>query len=530
MSVVIALDPGVPTGTTPLEGPRPDPRSPAFRDLEEKTVARFRVLAREYGTARRRRSAVVVPGHPELVLDGSLLGRMVLSYSTQGWSGIEQARDALLALQRGGKTEIEDGLFFAAVRDLLSHLIGRTLVDLEARAAQLATDALKSSSEQLEKGSKQLGLKTQQIGRFPAPVDDEPDTSEPVHRHTLENHELCGRLHTQLLAVAKEFVAVAAFKRHLAVVPKPGSQDEKDLKESIESYAKRAGTALQAAVFTKECPIGLLGVRLVDLDTTQEQFEGRLAQVLQLLTESVTDVRKTALGERAPGVVGPSATRLPEGRVHLADFRPSLEVRLLTKAAEGIENDRAWLPLLHEETWDRMLAEPGLVQGGFGYAVAGHYRLALLERKKADEARAAEKSAIWRWVEIIAAGLSIAALILFPWGAVPLLTVALETGAAAAALVVATHQIVELYTQVQLAKRLVVAGLMVGGSAAQGAEVLAGLGALAQFRLTVYGEALKDIGLVALGELIGTRLAAARHAVRGYGYVQDIKTLLGPAR
>ncbi|MGP3774932.1 hypothetical protein ACTWJ8_29365 [Streptomyces sp. SDT5-1] len=531
MSVHIVLDPGVPV-RPPMVGPEPDPRSPGFRDLEEKAVAEFRRLAASYLAARGRRPVVTLPGSPAIRLDGSLFGRLALAYAADGWTGVEEIRDNLLDLLKSGAAKGPDGAFFATARDLLRLLVERTLIDLETRAAELAGAALKASGEALDRGKKQLRFHTDTYERVGQRADDL--NTDPVVVHRVDNHELCGRLHAQLVKVAREFVAVAAFQRHLDVVRDPAGREADDLRASVEAYAGRAGRLMKAPLFTKECPLGLLGIRLVDIDTTQETFEHRLAQVLALLTTSVTAARKYTLGARAPGVIGPGAAPTRVGKDPTPyDFTPAPELRLLTAAAAGVEKDPAWLPLLHEETWDRMLDEPGLVQGAFGYVVASRYRLALLERKKADEAEAASKRTFWRFVEIVAAGLSIAALLLFPWGAVPLLALVesgLAAGAAAAALVVGAHQIGELYAQVALSERLLVSRLMVGGAAAQGAEVLSRLGAVAQFRLTVYGEALKGVSLVVLGELVGMRLAAARYAVRGYGYAQDLRTLLGPAR
>lgn len=67
--------------------------------------------------------------------------------------------------------------------------------------------------------------------------------------------------------------------------------------------------------------------------------------------------RKVTLGGRAP-VWSARWSPAYEGAPPWPASGPRSRHVCSAKAAECIERNRAWLPLLHTETWDRMLGEP----------------------------------------------------------------------------------------------------------------------------------------------------------------------------
>lgn len=531
MSVLIRLDPGVRgLDAGPIVPPTaavPDERSTEFRRLEQDVVAEFERMATAYLKARGKTGGgVIAPGladKSEVALDRSLLGGLCLRYVMEGWPGVAEVQGALMALaKKPGVVSAADLNFFCRTRDLLRRLISRTLIDLEAHAARLVLSGEQDCRAAVYKTQLALGVKSPQ-------ERIEAGTMTPDNRpgqYVMDNAERAARLHGKLLQLATVLRGVNEVLRAKAYVSRGRYSNESTIANFdriAAETAREAGPFLQDPIFVKECPLGLLGIRLVELGTTREEMEHRLGSVLDRLVTSLDTLRKSAPGGRAERVIGPRAFRAQGGY----DLTGGPELMLMTAAFNGMTKDRGWLPLVHQPTWERMVRDEQLPQGGFGFAVASQYLRELRARRRTQQAVARAEAERWRTIDRIASGLSLAAFVFAPVGGAVLRAAGWALSAASVVLLV--HQVTATLEQATLADEKLLAGVGVNGPEARGADFLADLGEAAWFRQNVYGEVAGQIAISALAMFAGGRLPpAAREAIEHYGYLQDIKALMEP--
>jgi hypothetical protein len=243
-----------------------------------------------------------------------------------------------------------------------------------------------------------------------------------------------------------------------------------------------------------------------------------------MLGETLTQLAKTPMGKRADQV-------LPSGMPKEAalDLTGGPERMVVRAAAAGVDKDRAWLPMLHEPTWDALIRSGDLPPGGFGYVVATHYRNALIERRIASEAEAATVRKLLGGVQVVAAALSIVGLVLAPFGGVAIIAAAtaeLSATAAAVSVAAVVSQVAGMVNEMTASGLALDVGL--SGPDPLAAEHLADLGERARFLNEMTGDFVDQISEQALIELLGKSLPLVKLAWVGYGYCLDLQTLLGP--
>lgn len=537
MGIQIVLDPGVGDANAPElpEGPAPvDERSPGFRDLERKVLAEYDRIATVYEDRRGKGGAGVLdsglPDRSPVVVDRTLLAGLCLRYVTDGWAGIAAVQDTVMdPYRRPTEMGPEDIRFFQQTRALLRMLIARTLVDLEERAAQWVREGEKACSAEVQRTWELLGIKTPEEQRR---VVGKGARSQPT-TYAAEKTELLGRLHRALHAIAAVLrdVAEAQFAKEY-IRGSRGWTPGTDL--NFDRIA--AGSATIAAELTKdplfaeECPLGLLGVRLTDRLTTRDDLADRLGAVLDRMRASLARLRGSEVGGRAERVVGDPSTFKPD----TDDRSGGPEVVLIDEAFRQMQKDRdgdkgtgiGWLPLVHQPTWERMVREGGLPEGGWGLAVAEQYLRVLRARRAADAAKAKEEALFWQRIDKVASGLSLLAFVAVPVGG--LVLAAARGVLTVASVTLLVHQVTSAVEQASLADEKILSGVAVSGAEAVGADVLAEVGEAAWIRHTVYGDTLQSITVMMLAELIGARVELVRQAVDHYSYLEDIRTLMEP--
>ncbi|WP_433044903.1 hypothetical protein [Dactylosporangium sp. CS-033363] len=576
MTLLIRVDPGVATPADPgpalpgaaLPGADEEPKpelTPAERDI----VAAYRLLCAGYerrlDAIRPRRTGPVrlpdfpavyptLPGAPAqsgrparepvdlppVPLDGTLLGSLCFVYAVHGWAAIEAVQQAVLdaylrAVKARGPADVEQlaSRFFAATRDLLARLVHQTLAELEARAAAVVTAGLAVSRTKIEEACRQLGVEVLELDE-PAPPYTGPPGTTTTSRYVFASRELSIAVHRQLVTIARQMSVLGTLLGYQRGMERRGDAPRSgparaNYLESIEVLKRNAKqtdliveSLRKADVFTERCPLALLALSMVGRFTTRLDMEDRLGSVLAQLRESAAQLTRIRMGERVGTLTAGAA-----GAADL-DLTGGPERAVLRAALKAVGEDRRWTPMLHEPTWDALIRTGDVPPGGFGYVVAQQYRAALIEHRIAAEAEAAADRRLMGGVQRVAAALSLAGLVLAPFGGVAVIA-ALGTGvgltAAAVSVAAVVAGVAELADELGTARVAVDVGLT--GPDPVAFEHLAELGARARFVHEMTGALAEQIGETVLLELVGKVLPVVKLAWTGYGYCQDLQTLLG---
>lgn len=545
MGIEILLDPGVDDGAGrrgggTLPGPRPAPadeRSPGFRDMERLVLTEFARLAAVHEKARGQAAGDTIEpglaGESPIALDRTLLAGLCLRYVTHGWPGIASAQDKLMArANHSGTVTGDDVKFFCATRGLVRMLVSRTLVDLEEHATRLVLEGEAACSREVERTWTLLELKSPQEqpqharGKSGAQSLTGPDT------YKAENTDLVRDLHRSLHAIADVLRGVAEAvraKEYLSGSRAGNDATDANFDRIAAETANIAAELTKSELFAKECPLGLLGMRLTTRFTTRDDLAHKLGVVLDRMRAALARLRASEPGGRSEQVVGDPATYAPDAY----DLTGGPELGLINRAFTGMtkedeqgNTDKGWLPLVHQATWARMVREGGLPEGGWGLAVAEHYLRALNERREADAQEAKANALFWQRIDKVASGLSLLAFIAAPIGGVVLTIAARTLFAASVALMV--HQVTAAVEAASLADETLLSGVAVSGPEAVGADVLSELGEAAWVRHTVYGETFAAMTIAMLAQFAGARLPILREALEHYSYLQDILTITEP--
>jgi hypothetical protein len=296
--------------------------------------------------------------------------------------------------------------------------------------------------------------------------------------------------------------------------------------DTLMSANKSVIASLQKDLAAK-CPLALLALTMVEPHSARQGMENRLGTTLATLRKTVAELRTKQMGERVAEalplvdmrVTGSAGLQLPR-------YGPQgPELTMIEAAAKRAERDPAWTPMLHEATWDTLVA--ATPTGTFAWVVANHYRDGLITRRIAAETERRESKGSWRIVAAVAATLSLAALFAPGFGTLGLIAAGILTQAGAGiGLAVAVHDVLDIADQVTAAGGTVTARL--SGSTALAVDTLANLGAVARFRQEAMGETIAQITSQLILQSFATRLPVLKQVALAYGYQQDLQTILEP--
>jgi hypothetical protein len=504
---------------------------------------------------RRLRLPPPLEGGPELVFDRSLFSQLCFLYLTHGWSGVAAAEKVAAGMGRPVEGGLPGGTrvtgeqqaaweFFVATQNLLGLLVRQALVDLEAQAAAVVTQAVRQSKELLDAGWSQLDVR---LGP-PKPATPTRDaTGDPGRPFVFGDTDLSTAVHDTLVKAAKERRLLDAVLRALRLQGRwrreAGDPDDPDLtygqwlrinasrseEERIRLVADLCQANLNAmrGVLAVNCPVALLAFLTVQPSTTRPDLEHQLGSILDRLRTTAAAMKRVPMGGRVQHVLP-----MKESTLGLPQLRMPLEGperAVLSAARQHQGADPSWSPLLHEATWHHLVGAGAIPKDGLTYVVAYHYRRALIEERIAEEAHARAREDASRSNAMTVAVLGLATLFAPALGALALVALAeaVSLTATVVGLAVTVSSLVEVVGQLRVMDLRIGESLAAPGGA--GTETLSEIGSLAKLRSDLPAQVLGQLALGLILQSLGTRLPKAELALLGYGYYQDLETLLGHA-
>ncbi|MFF0001139.1 hypothetical protein [Streptomyces avermitilis] len=526
-------------------------------------AAQYNLRADEFPTV-----TVPEPVGEQVAISTALFPQLFDLYVLHGWPAItavdaafpEHARPVEGGLPGGTRLPTVWTMawdFFAFTRDLLGLAVRHELTALEDLAAAYTTQGLKYGTSQVTATIDTLQIRREEL-RVPI-MAAQTNPVGPWYAYPFGNGPLSAAVHQKLITylttrdqyiLAMGSVDWALGQRFLNARHNQSFVGDESLSgfgDAARADAQRLAPELAKAKKALEdaCPLAFLVSGTLSSSAPRHTMEDQFGKVLYTLKGLAEPQSKASMGGKLPSALRAYEPEDPEklrrSRLGVKASRPGRDAgttnppdddtgwqpfmdsgpewTLVSTAAQHLDGDPGWLPLLHEQVWHKMLTGPGVPSQSFTYFVAFHYRIALLRHQERAAAQRSTREKFWQALDKLGALLSLAAL------AGPLApAVALIGGLASVA--VTAHSVMSVLDQLT-ALDTALAKSLAAGPQGLAAEAAANVGALVQLRAELAEDAAQRFLLDAIVQH-AAHLPRLKEFVLLYGHYQDVETLLEP--